>query len=896
MRQTYHLPAEVTGAEDLPATGRERLASVVLDAVARAVRAAAPADRTVVAVPDRPPAREAFAPHRVSAGAYGVPSYDAEGRPVDVPLRGGSVPFRVRVTRPLGSGELLREFVRQYREVAGAEAGRLLGTEHWHWTGPPPEVTAADLARGYKVLRVVDHSLRLIDALPTRIRDFLFTAGARPAGPADYPAVLRLARRLAALSDEELAGYRAKVGGHTTDWGVFEESVDRYLAEVRRFQEGAVRVESAKTALYGMEGLYALYKEWKAPRSPAAARFGMPAARPKDAEFRAALAAHHVASPEAFEALIAGFLAAFEDQTVLIGLDLLARYDHLLTTEQERLQAPGAADRLVAALAATPARTLYAEAADKAAGARAIRPDPELHRYVGDEYALKSRWAAEAARARAAADELVTAAAASPAIAEAGFDRAALARATSAAEALRVVSDHVAEHRHGIAVTRANLTGDRAFGYDLPLLLAASMRQQDIRPGTVYHEIVTDRIGTLRARKVVTGIVLAVVTIAISVATAGTGTAAVLGAAAVFGLGAWQAVQAYQEYARGHAAHQAGLVDEDPWFGWVVVAAAGAGVDLGGLAAAIRPVEPALKAFKATGDVARLAAELKAAGIAERLAAGIVAEARATTSLTAALRDLSAAAGRFGMVVAGVEGFGAAVRVAYFAARQGIVSLDRFVLRLRAARLVAEGELGAEDLARLRVLFEEAGAAGRRMRALGAELGLSEEQLAAVVEAWGANPAWTLAQVEGELRAVVAGSATLSRPLVRQGLRFRFQAAPAAWRALDTMPAGYAVYLVRDAGGRVIYVGITGRPGWVRWTEHLADKSGEWLGQASRFEFTAVGLDTEKLALALEHDLMRELAPPFNRQWTYLERFGGPPAAVDIPSPNARIVLDLVHE
>ncbi|MET8997648.1 polymorphic toxin type 4 domain-containing protein [Amycolatopsis sp. NPDC004169] len=419
---------------------------------------------------------------------------------------------------------------------------------------------------------------------------------------------------------------------------------------------------------------------------------------------------------------------------------------------------PGAADRLVAALAGTRAKALYAEAEEKAGTARAIGPDPELHRYLGDDYARKTRLAAEAAQAKAAADELVTAAAAGPLAAEEGFDRAALAQAASAAEVLRVVRTYVTRHRNGVAATSAELKADRAFGYDLPPLHELSLRLQDIREGTLYFRIVEDRLKSRQARKSVTAIVLAVVTLAISVATAGTGTVALLGALAVFGLGAWQAVEAYQEYRRGHGAHLAGLVQDDPWFGWVLVAVAGAGIDLAGAAAAIRPAEPALRLAKTTGDAARLAADLKAAGISERLAAGIVAQFRGAVGLDAALRDLAAAAGGVNSAIGGVRGIGPMVRAAYYGIRQGIVSLDRFVLRLRAARLLAEGELSAGELIRLRAAFEQAGTAGRRIRTLGTELGLSEEQLSAVVDSWGANPAWTLAEVEGRLRAVATGN------------------------------------------------------------------------------------------------------------------------------------------
>lgn len=135
-----------------------------------------------------------------------------------------------------------------------------------------------------------------------------------------------------------------------------------------------------------------------------------------------------------------------------------------------------------------------------------------------------------------------------------------------------------------------------------------------------------------------------------------------------------------------------------------------------------------------------------------------------------------------------------------------------------------------------------------------------------------------------------------SRPLQRGFLRFRFRAEESTWGAFDAMPEGHAVYRVRNAHDEVIYVGITSRTGWERWGEHLEQKGGEWLGQASQFEFVATGLATEKLALALEDDIMAQAKPEFNKQWTYRSRFGGPPGAADIPSFNANLVLQLSHE
>jgi hypothetical protein len=977
MTLRYHLPTTITLTDDVPAAQRERLSAALLDAVGRAVRSAAPAHGTFVEDSDRPAAREEFARHRLAGDGrgYSVPSYDDDGRPVRVPLRPW-FPFRVRLDRRLEPDELLLEFVRQYRHVAGtAEADRVLGREHWHWTGTPPEVTDADLERRYKVLRVTDHSLRVtdaaqqasdekalalfageqldelnaevdrrfraatgrrgklgnttqedmelaaywlairnelvrqrqeIDALPPGIRDFLFTADAqRHVKPADYATVLRLARKLAGLTEAELAGYRAITTGETFNWDKFEASVESYLAEVHRFEDAGAAVDSARSDLAGLERLYALYKQWKISRLMPGA---FPAARDKsghrptqwqppgmarsqiDVDFRAALADNGIASVAAFEKLIADFLDAFEKKSVLIGLDLLARYDHLLYSEQRRLQAPGAAEGLIAALLGTKAKTLYTEAAAQAAASDEVTPD-FLDR---SRQALRDRLAAEAAETKEAADRLVIATANSPLVSEEGFDREALARVTTRAGLLHVLTTYVDEHRKGIVATRGNFS-DQSFIYDLQPLLQASMRLQDIEPNTIFHQIITDKVASRGATKIATAIMLAVVTIAITIATAGTGTVALLGAITVFELGAWQAMEAYQEYARGHAAHLVGLLDKDPWFGWVVVAALGAGLDLTGVAAAIKPAEEALITFKATGDVARLANDLKAVKIADRLTEHIVAEAAGTRGWAAVVRD-AIPAGRVGASLFGADALAYLVRLTYFATRKGVRSLDRFILELRASKLLAEGELSAQELSKLRAAFNKATKAEGRLRRIGDDLGLTTEQVDAVVETWSANPSWTLEQVEEQMRNLAAGATTLARPLQSGFLKYRFKATPTTWRAFDNMPEGWTVYLVHDAGGQVIYVGVSSRQGWVRWSEHLRVKGGEWLGQASHFEFTAVGLDTERLALALEDDLMRQFRPRFNKQWTFLEKFGHPPLGVDIPRTNTSIVLSLIHE
>src|SRR5262249_27581347 len=64
-------------------------------------------------------------------------------------------PFRVAVTSPLTTDQLLVEFVRQYRRLSTeAEAQATLRKEHWHWTGKVEVPTQQDIAKGYKLVWV----------------------------------------------------------------------------------------------------------------------------------------------------------------------------------------------------------------------------------------------------------------------------------------------------------------------------------------------------------------------------------------------------------------------------------------------------------------------------------------------------------------------------------------------------------------------------------------------------------------------------------------------------------------------------------------------------------------------------------------------------------------------
>jgi len=113
--------------------------------------------------------------------------------------------------------------------------------------------------------------------------------------------------------------------------------------------------------------------------------------------------------------------------------------------------------------------------------------------------------------------------------------------------------------------------------------------------------------------------------------------------------------------------------------------------------------------------------------------------------------------------------------------------------------------------------------------------------------------------------------------------------------ALNSAPAGAQVYVIRDAGQRIVYVGYTERGSVTRLGEHLADKAGEFIGDASSIEVKGVGL-LEREARALEEDLIQELRPKWNRELDpYARKYGAPPHPDDVRrAQNASIRLDII--
>lgn len=589
-----------------------------------------------------------------------------------------------------------------------------------------------EMARYWMLLR--DELLRqrqAIEALPPDIRDILFREdAARVLEPRDYATALRIAGKIAALTPAEQAEYKSRVAAETTDWTVFETAIDRFVAESQERRLDTEERARLELKLYGLEELYRRYRDYMSELSRGVVLAGggtpmgvgtslgsQPALEKTRSRLAADLAAYGFASIEDFGRAVSEYEAAFERETLAVARMMLGQYEHLLFEQERRYRDPAAAAVLYGSLGRTQARQLYEEG-DRIrdeyfrSGGSTIVMTPE-------EMAAASEYAGRRAEARRRADEEVRSLSGdSPLLADPDFDRERLARAPEG-DVQSVMLEYIRARRQDIAETRRNLEAAPEMMYGLDALLEASFQSQNIPPGSVYDLIIKDRVREVHLEQAIPNIILGVVAVAAGLFTGGGGTVAVLAAGTAFGISAYQALEEFERYEAMSAAHGAKLLSDDPSLAWVIVAVAGAGLDLAAAGSALRALRPAAEAFNETGDLVKFQEQISRLtelreGLRARVlrAAEALKEAKAESQaaseeLARALRESLSRAYSLGL---DPEILAKAAKAAYYAAKKGVRKFEVFLAELKLqkfAKGIKFDKLGKEDLEALEEAFNE---------------------------------------------------------------------------------------------------------------------------------------------------------------------------------------------
>jgi hypothetical protein len=281
-----------------------------------------------------------------------------------------------------------------------------------------------------------------------------------------------------------------------------------------------------------------------------------------------------------------------------------------------------------------------------------------------------------------------------------------------------VIQAHIAERNQVVVQARAQLEGKHALVYKLNKLMPTYYAAMDLQPGSIHDEIIKDKVHDDAIAKIAGGVLLAIAAIALTVVSLGAATPAVVAAGASIGaagLSTYMAYEEYKAYTAEHAMAEAGFAD-DPSMLWLVLAIAGAGVDMAVAVRAVRALAPAAKALEAGGELADFTKAVKALEESQQLEreAALAASraAAARRSYQAARGELGAALGKaysFPGPLVDPDVYRAVVKMAIAKIREGGRSLAAFVADIKAARAAAKlGELTPEELAKVKLAWEEA--------------------------------------------------------------------------------------------------------------------------------------------------------------------------------------------
>ncbi len=581
--------------------------------------------------------------------------------------------------------------------------------------------------------------------------------------------MLRIADKLAALSDAELAEYAERTTGGTTNTLDFEASIDAWIAALERRAETHEEADEATSALLGMDAIYEMYRAWGHgllmgdPPGWIAQWEALPAEElPTDVEgsmnllylrMRQSLAAHNYKNLRAFEDAITRFLVSFRATAVLKAGELLDRYEHVLIRERERYTAGSAA---TAALSTDlqPARDTFTAA----------------EKYKADALSANSGWSPEAINASYAAgpeyqrqievgrDQVRGLADTNPLLGYANAPIDSLARSADAGAASAALTNYITSSLGKVTETRNRINGDAEVIYKLDVLVAHTKPALGIDKDSIWDKIISDHQAPTLA-DMERDLMLGVLAIGLSILSMGSATAAIL----AVGVSSYLALETYEDYALRNDAYGAQLLAEEPSLIWVVLAIVGVVADLGMVARIIRPLRPALTAFNETGDLAALEARL--ATVDENIRLSILSRAeielRSRTGWKAIWEKVmppgAPRVSIFGADFA-VEYIGKFAYSLQLNLRRGVNTFTKWRLTSEAADLIGDiNKLTPAQVAQVRALYSKAVDDLQRIATHGRKLGMSVEDVDTVLQTWAKRGTGTVDDVLSEMTTLRAG-------------------------------------------------------------------------------------------------------------------------------------------
>jgi hypothetical protein len=607
------------------------------------------------------------------------------------------------------------------------------------------------------------------DALPDYIRNFLLSGKDDNAATLDYQSLVWLAKKIENLTPDEPEAYRARTTGGTGDVASLGASLDRYVALVLKERGAQQEQEEATQALVGLDDCYRLLQQWNSGWYGDVPNWiydweqlpveKLPAHRDGYMneiylQLRRSLAVHGYANMAAFRTAIDRFVVAFRENTYVLAVDLLDRFEHVLRSEDKRYGETAGMAALDTDLA--PARQAYVDGLARAKARSLTRPGRGMGG-IDDNAVERLDEFQETSKAIKTVDLIADQ---HPLLGAQDFPRGSLVQ-NPPSGGHQVISSYVKEHLDKVHDTRERLSSDHEIIFKLDLLLAQAKARQGIQPNSIWDLILADHVAPT-VDDVFRDMAIALFTIALGILSGGS----LLAAAGSAALSAYAVVQQYEDYASKSDAYAAQLLSDDPSLAWVVLAVVGAVADFAAVSKFIKPVVPALKEFQAGKLTLEELAE-RMSGVEEKVRKAILARAEIEQLARQGWKAMLPAGGLRASVFGLEHIAGPIIYGVYINIRRGINTFNKWMLTREALELVGDATLlGPEQLAKVKTLFNQAVAETQRVANAGRKFGMAEAEVDAAIQAWAKSGSGTADDVIAQMarrEVVVDRTATAGR-------------------------------------------------------------------------------------------------------------------------------------
>ncbi len=545
---------------------------------------------------------------------------------------------------------------------------------------------------------------------------------------------IRILDLLRQLSDAEIADYKSKVSQVTTDLNVLEASLKSYIEERNTKNKEQDELESVKTKLYGLEGLYKQYIDFTklSPTITNTSSVGIPVVNEnKDYEPARKKLTYDLISngfnggiPE-FKNFLERYELSFRKKTVHIAEDALMKYKHVLFEAKSKLFDDAFLTKLLGKIKTSKAKGDYEESEKT----RPIFFDKFSN---SEDKSFRAKMEVRAANKKAEGNEAIKGLSSIiPLVEDNGFDKENFAHIETKQQLRDFLEKYISDQEINITKIITDLRTDQSISiYGYASLLEKSKEQQGITKDSIFDLIIADKESSESTKHIIEGLLIGVLAVALGLLTFGTGTVAVLLAAGNFALSAYLTYEEIEAYRTQLAAYHVNISEDEPSAVWLIISVVGSVLDAAAVAKISSKLVNAGRAFEVSKDIIEtrkllieanldpaiqekvlkaLESELVSVEALENKIQQNFAKQTKIQSQQQKLLDSFVKAKKLTFItIPFLIETGELLTRAVFAIRKGIVTFDSFVAELKLAKLVNDAGLNPEELVLVKQTFEEA--------------------------------------------------------------------------------------------------------------------------------------------------------------------------------------------